>query len=151
MGFPFHNIEGVTFDPATEKFNLPSMPPLAVFPNEGIYTRDQLAVHVPPGTPITPGKIPQNAIQVRNIETSSPGLKGQSGGPIFDRNGHVWAIQSRTMSLPLGISCKVKDGGKEIVEHQFMHVGVGPHVAHIREFLDTNGVRYQAMDKPRFV
>jgi hypothetical protein len=134
MGFAFHKIEGVTFDTSTGRFAMPPMPPLAIFPNEGIHTRNQIVVHTPSGR------------RILNLETSSPGLKGQSGGPIFDRSGHIWAIQSKTLSLPLGISCKVKDGGREITEHQFMHVGVGPHVSHIREFMDTHNVRYQAAE-----
>lgn len=134
IGFPFHNIEGVTFNASTGHFNLPPMPPLAVFPNEGIHTRNQIAVHMPSGR------------KVLNLETSSPGLRGQSGGPIFDTHGRIWALQSKTLSLPLGISCKVKEGGKEITEHQFMHIGVGPHVSHIRDFLDQNNVKYQAAE-----
>jgi hypothetical protein len=134
MGFPFHNIEGVTFNASTGHFNLPPIPPLAFFPNEGIYTREQLVINAPSGR------------QIHNLETSSPGLRGQSGGPIFDTHGRIWALQSKTLSLPLGISCKVKEGGKEITEHQFMHVGVGPHVSHIREFLDQNNVKYQSAE-----
>lgn len=36
------------------------------------------------------------------IETSTPRLRGQSGGPIFDVNGAIWAIQSQTHHLKLG-------------------------------------------------
>jgi hypothetical protein len=132
MGFPFHTIDGVTFNEAQGIFNFPTIPPLAVFPNDGIFTREHIMIESTSGR------------QVRNIETSSPGLKGQSGGPIFDSQGRVWALQSKTLSLPLGISCKATDRGKEIVEHQFMHIGIGPHVKHIREFLDMHGVKYNS-------
>ena len=37
-------------------------------------------------------------------------------------------FQSRTMHLPLGFAPVIKEGGKEIKEHQFLHVGIGAHV-----------------------
>lgn len=57
------------------------------------------------------------------IETSSPGLKGQSGGPIFDKEGTVFGIQSRTMHFPLGFAPPVQDGTARHKEHQFINVG----------------------------
>jgi hypothetical protein len=130
LGFPFHEITA-TFNQDNDTFNLsPSVLPMPFFPNDGIHTR--VAVMVTP-----------NGRQVKFIETSSPGLLGQSGGPIFDINGNVWAIQTRTMHLPLGFSPKIKEGNREITEHQFMHVGWGTHVEEIIKFLGANGVKYQ--------
>lgn len=77
------------------------------------------------------------------IETSTPGLRGQSGGPIFDTEGNIWAIQSQTISLPLGFSPKLKKGKKETIEHQFINVGIGVHPDIITQFLDENKVRYE--------
>jgi hypothetical protein len=41
------------------------------------------------------------------IETSSPGLKGQSGGPLLDERGTIWGVQSNTFSYNLGFSPQV--------------------------------------------
>ena len=65
-----------------------------------------------------------------------------SGGPIFDRDGNVWALQSSTESLPLGFTPVVKQGSREIVEHQFMHVGKGSHVKEILRMFKEHGVQF---------
>jgi hypothetical protein len=129
LGFPFHRIEA-SFDETTKQFRLPNNTfPVPMFPNDGIYTRQVNAV---------------NGAQTASfIETSTPGLRGQSGGPIFDVDGHVWAIQSRTLSLPLGFAPKVTQGNKETIEHQFMHVGHGAHSREIKTLLDAHDVTSQ--------
>lgn len=130
LGFPFHKVSS-TYDEKADQFILgPDVLPVPFFPNEGILTRAVVLRN-------------KDGIQAKFIETSSPGLKGQSGGPIFDVEGNIWALQSRTMHLPLGFSPKVKEGSKEITEHQFMHVGWGIHVEDIIAFLDANGVQHQ--------
>ena len=88
-GFPFHQIEP-QFDETKETFLLPKGSlPLPLFPIEGIFTRT-IGIQSPDWS---------GAYPLQLLETSSPGLKGQSGGPIFDVNGTVWAIQSRTKRL----------------------------------------------------
>ena len=79
-------------------------------------------------------------IQAHLLETSSPGLRGQSGGPIFDTDGRVWALQSRTTHLPLGFSPEVEVNGKEVTEHQFLNVGWGVHSETIIDFANLHGV-----------
>jgi hypothetical protein len=130
LGFPFHSITA-TFDEAANQFNLaPGVLPIPRFPNDGIHTRIVIM-------PSSDGNR-----QAKFIETSTPGLRGQSGGPIFDTNAYVWAIQSRTMSLPLGFSPVVKQGNKEIIEHQFMHVGWGSHVEEVIRMLTVRQIRF---------
>ena len=80
--------------------------------------------------------------EAKFIETSCPGLRGQSGGPIFDRHGNIWGLQSRTMHFPLGFSPKIKIGSKEIEEHQFINVGIGTHVEEITRLLRDNNVNF---------
>ena len=80
--------------------------------------------------------------QVRFVETSSAGLRGQSGGPIFDKSARIYALQSQTTSLPLGFAPTVKQGSKEIVEHQFMHLGWGSDVQHCIDLMRANGVNF---------
>lgn len=130
LGYPFHQV-AATFDEDTSRFNLGefSMPPL--FPNDGIHTRVQEIHH------------PNNKI-VRLIETSTPGLRGQSGGPLFNTDGHVWGIQSRTGSLELGFTPKIKKGHDEIVEHQFLNVGLATHIQHAIALFEKNGVAYES-------
>jgi hypothetical protein len=132
LGFPFHNISS-TFDVAASRFILDSscMPPPA-FPIEGIYTRN-----------IIGSKTANGRYDIMFIETSSPGLRGQSGGPIFDTHGTVWGLQSRTRHLPLGFSPQLKRGTQTVEEHQFLNVGKGIHAGLILSFLRDNGVTVQ--------
>ncbi len=80
---------------------------------------------------------------MRLIETSSPGLKGQSGGPIFDKDGVIWGIQSTTHCLPLGFSPAVPDGKPHEKEHQFLNVGRGVHADTIVGAMNRVGIKFQ--------
>jgi hypothetical protein len=130
LGFPFHNISA-TFDESKNIFTLEKGAiPLPRFPIDGIHTRVAIAVDK------------ESKKQAKFIETSSPGLRGQSGGPIFDVNGNIWGLQSRTTHLPLGFSPKVKYNKSEVEEHQFINVGLGTHVEEIINFLKENNIRF---------
>ena len=85
--------------------------------------------------------------RISGIEMSTPGLRGQSGGPLFDRSGIVYGMQSRTHHLHLGFDMKkeklVLNGREEIINNQpFLHVGQCVHIEIIREFLDQQKVKY---------
>ncbi|MCK4273321.1 MAG: trypsin-like peptidase domain-containing protein [Dehalococcoidales bacterium] len=135
LGYPFHKLNA-TFDENTNTFVMaPGAVPLPRFPIDGIYTRN-----------VVFGKSKDGKYDIKYLETSSPGLKGQSGGPIFDINGTVWAIQSRTTSYPLGFNPKVKKDGKEVEENQFLNVGLGIHPEIIVAFLTDNGIKFQLSD-----
>jgi hypothetical protein len=115
LGFPFAEVrQSYTAAQPGQPVGTFTIDPsgLALFPNEGMFTRT-----------ITRSTNPL----VGYIETSTPGLKGQSGGPIFDKNGTVWAIQNRTGHLALGFSPPVPNGKTGEVEHQFLNVGRGAH------------------------
>ena len=127
LGFPFHNIIP-HFHEKTQSFELPKgAVPLPLFPIEGMFARTRL--------------IENEKRSVSFIETSSPGLKGQSGGPIFDKFGRIWAMQSKTIHYPLGFSPATPDGKNR--EHQFLNAGLGTHVETILSFLDSINVSYQ--------
>ena len=131
-GFPFHTIK-TTWNPEGGGFKLDSSClPLPHFPLEGIFTR---VVHR--------GKTNDGKHDLLMIETSSPGLKGQSGGPIFDMHGTVWGIQSKTKCLPLGFSPTIKKGEHEVEEHQFLNIGEGVHCELLLAFMEENGIRVQ--------
>jgi hypothetical protein len=132
LGYPFHEIRA-SFDDEKNEFKIaPGVLPLPRFPIEGIFTRNVLA-----------GQSKDGKYEIKFLETSSPGLRGQSGGPIFDTNGTVWAIQIRTVHLPLGFSPKVSKKGKEVEEHQFLNVGLGAHPELIVTFLTDNGIAFK--------
>lgn len=130
LGFPFHALSA-SFDENSNGFTINNFTPPPMFPNDGIHTRMALV-------PDTTG-----AVVARFIETSTPGLRGQSGGPLFDIRGEIWGIQSRTAHLELGFSPTKKDGAKEIVEHQFMNVGLASHVSHVIDLFNAHGVQFQ--------
>jgi hypothetical protein len=85
---------------------------------------------------------PGPGFPVSFVETSSPGLRGQSGGPTFDVEGNIWAIQSQTRHLPLGFSPEIKDGGQNHKEHQFLNVGMGTHVETLLGLFKLIGIKH---------
>ncbi len=135
LGYPFHEIKA-TFNESTHIFDLaPGTLPLPFFPIDGIYTRN-----------VVTGKSKDGKYEIKFLETSSPGLRGQSGGPIFDMKGTVWAVQSRTIHFPLGFSPKVQQTQKEVKEHQFLNVGWGIHPELIIACLTDNHVKFTLSD-----
>ncbi len=131
LGFPFHEIKA-SFDEKSNQFQIAEgVLPIPRFPIDGIFTRVAQMK-----------KSAENEFDVKFIETSTPGLKGQSGGPIFDIEGNIWAIQSMTVNIPLGFSPKVIVNGIEIIENQFLNVGYGVHVETLCAFMNKHNVKY---------
>lgn len=125
-GFPFHDV-GPKWDNANGVFDLPPGTfPAPLFPIEGIFTRT-VQLGVAPGNPPFP-------FPYKWLETSSPGLKGQSGGPIFDSTGTIWAIQCQTMSYNLGFTTPTP---------QFLNVGVGVHPETLFAVFNAHGIKFQ--------
>ena len=88
------------------------------------------------GNPLPPPKYP-----LRYLETSSPGLRGQSGGPTFDEKGAIWALQAQTVTYPLDLEApKAALRVREHIEHQFLNVGRGIHAETIIGLLEENCV-----------
>jgi len=135
LGYPFHQATA-TYNDSTNTFEFaPGSIPVPIFPIEGILTRFKLE-----------GKTTDGKFEKKFIETSSPGLRGQSGGPIFDINATIWGIQSKTDHLPLGFSPKIKKGGKEVEENQFINVGLGVHPDNIIKVLTECGIKFEMVD-----
>lgn len=85
--------------------------------------------------------------KITGIELSTPGLKGQSGGPLFDSNGTVYGMQFATNHLHLGFDNKdkeiINDGRKSKVSNfPFLHVGLCVHVDEIKEFLRQHKIEF---------
>lgn len=127
LGFPFHNeLPSLNEDKNTFEMRQPPF-----FPIEGIYTRNANVDEHGASFPL------------RFLETSTPGLRGQSGGPIFDEHGTVWAIQVKTVHFPLGFNPPVPGGEDGEVEHQFLSAGIGVHPETIVGALEDRGIDHE--------
>ena len=137
LGFPLHRIDPV-FDEAANTFTLPpGSVPLPALPLDGMFTR--IVNARAPGIGDGDGDADPSLF----IETSTPSLIGQMGGPVFDAEAVVWGIQSHTMHHSLGFRPPVPGGREGQVEHQFLNTGLAVHASVIRGVLDASGVEYE--------
>ena len=135
MGFPFAPVES-EFIEKTSNFQIKKgVLPLPLFPNEGMHTRNVLK-----------GMSSEGNHEMLYIETSTPGLRGQSGGPIYDSKGRIYAMQVQTAHIPLGFQPVVEYEGKKVVENQFINVGLGVHGKTIQAVLSKHGVKFHLDD-----
>lgn len=86
--------------------------------------------------------------KIHGIEMSTPGLRGQSGGPLFDAAGRIVGMQSRTKHLHLGFDIEEKEvvahgKVKKVNDYAFIHLGECVHVTVIKEFLRKNNVNFR--------
>lgn len=132
LGFPFPEFTNYRYDPEKDAIEWTNHGKTDTprFPIEGMLTR-HLA----------------NEETFFGIEMSTPGLRGQSGGPLFDRDGIVGGMQMGTNHLHLGFDMKnfeYSTGGRVIrVNNQpFIHVGHCLHVDIIKSFLRSNGIKF---------
>ena len=107
---------------------------LPLFPMDGIVTR-----HINM-------EVDNNRYDNVCFETSSPGFRGQSGGPIFDPNGVIYGIQSVTshMDLNFDINADVKRGNKikKVSSTPFINFGIGISSIEIIKFLEENNIQF---------
>ena len=131
LGFPFVAVTAA-FDEKNNSFRLADGTlPLPLFPIEGMHTRN-----------IEHGKS-ADGIDALYVETSSPGIRGQSGGPIFDKDCNICGIQLRTNHMPLDFKAKTVVNGKEVEENQFINLGIGLHAKTIAELLEKKNIRFR--------
>ncbi len=132
LGYPFPEFTNFSYNEETEFINWNSDIVRTVrFPIEGMVTR-----HF--------GDTEGN---IFGIEMSTPGLKGQSGGPLFDADGIIYGMQSMTHHLHLGFDMNnqeiYSEGRKIKVNNQpLLHVGHCVHVDIIKRFLKENNVEF---------
>lgn len=86
--------------------------------------------------------------KIYGIEMSTPGLRGQSGGPMFDTEGTIIGMQSRTKHLHLGFDIEDKEivahgKLKKVNDYAFIHLGECVHVSVMKEFMTQHGVKFQ--------
>ena len=132
LGFPFPEFNNFTFDNEKDDLVWTSKGQKAspIFPFEGMITRFVLGKGKKMG-----------------IEMSTPGLRGQSGAPLFDENGIVYGMQSRTKHLHLGFdieNLEIRSKGKlkKVNDYSFIHLGECIHVDIIKSFLTQNNVKF---------
>ncbi len=130
LGFPFPEFTNYQYAAAADEIQWTNTGQVETprFPIEGMVTR-----HL------------RNEGTIFGIELSTPGLRGQSGGPLFDSEGIIYGMQSVTNHLHLGFDMKnfeYKTGGRVIkVNNQpFIHVGHCLHAAIIKDFLRKNNI-----------
>jgi hypothetical protein len=133
IGFPFPEFNNFRHDPASDdiEFTSEGITSSPSFPIDGIITRF---------VGDTSGKI-------SGIEMSTPGLRGQSGGPLFDGDGLIYGMQHETHHLYLGFDIKEKEiisGGKKnkVSNFPFLHVGRCIHSEEIKAFLTQHKISF---------
>jgi len=129
LGYAFPKVQ-TAFDASRNAFHVQGEIPF--FPLDGIFTRI-----------LDAGRTKDGKFGIRFIETSSPGLRGQSGGPLFDVDGRIWGIQSRTQHLALGFNPEIEISGKTSTVPQFINLGMAVYAGTLIEILDDLGIAYQ--------
>ncbi|GAB3251586.1 hypothetical protein GCM10027347_10110 [Larkinella harenae] len=85
--------------------------------------------------------------EIVGIEMSTPGLRGQSGGPLFDTNGIIYGMQSSTRHLHLGFDIEDREvivNGRQtrVSNYPFLNVGQCVHVDIIKKFLRDLNIKF---------
>jgi hypothetical protein len=132
LGFPFPEFTNYEYDTTNDtiKWNGLGNTNTPQFPIEGMLTRN----------------IADAEKNIIGFEISTPGLRGQSGGPVFDIDGKIWGIQSSTAHLDLNfdVDIEVLRNGvkKHVTDSAFLHVGHCIHINVIKNFLNDKNVKY---------
>jgi len=133
LGFPFPEFNNFQYNSLTDDIDwqLDKAHNSPRFPIEGMITRF----------------LGDDKGDVYGIEMSTPGLRGQSGGPLVDRNGVVCGMQSKTKHLHLGFDIEnlemvINGVNKRINDYSFIHLGECIHVDIIKNFLKEHNVRF---------
>jgi hypothetical protein len=131
LGFPFPEFSNFEYDSSADQVRWTTTGRLDTprFPIEGMVTR-----HISAGTDVV------------GFEMSTPGLRGQSGGPVFDADGRIWGMQSSTRHLDLDfdVDMDVLRNGQQrrVKDSAFLHVGNCIHVDVLKHFMRGNGVAF---------
>lgn len=133
LGYPFPEFTNFEFNPSTDdiEWTQDGVSASPKFPIEGMITR-----FLGDGT------------KTFGIEMSVPGLKGQSGGPLFNEDGVVQGIQYSTKHLHLGFDIENKEirvngQKKEVSDYSFIHLGQCIHVSVLKEFMNEKGIQFK--------
>jgi hypothetical protein len=136
LGFPFPEFTNYAYNQTTDDIE---------WKNEGIAHSPRFPIE----GMVTRFLAEQSGIY--GIELSTPGLKGQSGGPLFNKQGIVCGMQFSTKHLHLGFDIidsemLIQNKLKKVTDYSFMHLGQCIHVDAIKAFLDEHKVKYYVED-----
>lgn len=133
LGFPFPEFTNFKYNKDNDdiEWNSIGKKGSPIFPIDGMITRFLADQH---------GKY--------GIELSTPGLRGQSGGPLFDSDGIVYGMQSRTKHLHLGfdienVEISSKGQLKKVSNYSFIHLGECISVDVIKDFLKQHKINFK--------
>ncbi|MFC3415886.1 S1 family peptidase [Algoriphagus hitonicola] len=133
LGFPFPEFNNFVLEPTSQtlQWTKEGAARSPRFPIEGMVTRF----------------LGNKKGEIYGIEMSTPGLRGQSGGPLFDTKGRIYGMQSRTKHLHLGFDIEEKEviahgKTKKINDYAFIHLGECIHVKVIKDFMRQHQVRF---------
>jgi len=133
LGFPFAEFTNFAYDSDEDKIHWTTSgrKDTPRFPIEGMVTRHLI----------------DDTKNVIGFELSTPGLRGQSGGPAFDTEGKVWGMQASTTHLDLNFDVDqevIRKGlKKKVSDHAFLHVGRCIHINILKEFMQQNKINFQ--------
>ena len=120
-GFPFVEDLGAQWD-ETGGFTCTNLFPVPMFLNEAFVSR------------FVEARGTSGDLDVAWLETSSPGLAGQSGGPLVDADTVVCGVQVSTFHYPLNFTGNASN--------QFLHSGRATRVDTVRQFLASCSVSF---------
>lgn len=132
LGFPFPEFTNFQYNNVTDDIEWSSAGKAETprFPIEGMLTRHIMYEN-----------------EISGIELSTPGLRGQSGGPLFNHEGIICGMQSGTNHLHLGFDMrnfeyKINGRAIKVTNQPFLHVGHCVHVDIIKKFLKDNDIKF---------
>jgi hypothetical protein len=133
LGYPFPEFSNFAYDSNADqiRWTTSGQSHTPRFPIEGMVTRHLADAHG----------------AIVGFEMSTPGLRGQSGGPVFDADARVWGMQSATnhLDLDFDVDLELLRAGqkKRVQESAFLHVGHCLHVDVLKQFMRDKGVHFQ--------
>jgi hypothetical protein len=131
LGYPFPEFTNFAYDAATDKIDWTTTGSTNIprFPIDGMVSR----------LVVDNGKL-------GGFELTTPGLRGQSGGPAFDREAKIWGMQSQTGHLDLNFDIEqnvFRMGKKQkITSYPFLHAGRCVHVDILKDFMRQHNVAF---------
>lgn len=132
LGFPFPEFTNYTYNQANDdiEWSTEGFSHSPRFPIDGMVTR-----------------FLAEKDKMYGIELSTPGLRGQSGGPLFDEKGRICGMQFSTKHLHLGFDLidqeiLVNNKLKKVSDYSFMHLGQCIHADAIKAFLNEHKVEF---------
>ena len=130
LGYPFAEYSNYAYNPEKDTIEWTNTGKAGSprFPIEGMFTRH---VAGKDGT-------------IEGIELSTPGLPGQSGGPLFNADGIICGMQSATYTYNLGLNVPALPVSKNnpVKPPTYFHMGRCIHVNIIKEFLREKKIRF---------